>query len=92
MMENTKVNMQSGNVRYSRNEGIVLENETEDELILHPSTLFARGIESWLNKECSVINQNDFDTCRGGYNNDVLDSLQGYRPRYNTYLDQFENC
>jgi len=49
-------------------------------------------LNSWLDKECLVIKQNDFDTCRKDYNDKQYDTRKGYNQAYNTYLWEFENC
>lgn len=88
MTENTKVNIDDIGEYYTEDQKRLLDTmwgKYWDKYNISPRN-------KWLDKVCPIINQNDFDTCRGGYSNDVLDSLQGYRPRYNTYLDQFENC
>lgn len=90
MMEILKANKQNGNVNYNKNEGILLENETGKELIINH--LFSKNIQGWLDAECPVISQNNFDTCGGSYSDGQYDIRNGYNQAYNTYLWEFENC
>jgi len=88
MMENSKVKMQDVDCEtfgYRTNKNCSTY-EIEDKSILSPIQ------NKWLNKVCSVIKQNDFDTCRSSYSDGNYDIRNGYRQSYNTYLDQFENC
>ena len=87
MMENSKVNtMENMHVTDKMLDMMALRDF--DNLLIPMKTSFSE----WLNKESSIISQNDFDTCRSSYDDGNYDTCNGYRQAYNTYLDQFENC
>lgn len=89
-MEITKVNVKSGEVigyiTYDEMPIVKQYRKQNKEFTISPTQ------QKWLDRECSVINTYDFDTCGRAYSNNASDNLQGYYSQYNTYLDQFENC
>ena len=81
MMENSKVNT-------------MVETDSERRLL---NAIYGKSIMSyrdrWLDKECPVINQSDFDTCGNSYSDGdyQVRHLNGYDKEFRTYMNQFEN-
>ena len=101
MMENTKVNMQNTDKNCLKYVGTVQGKiKCMGRLPIQPieDTHISRTLsptqQNWLDRECSVINTYDFDTCGRDYSdrNYQTSHLKGYDEAYYTYLDQFENC